>query len=158
MNFMPKRKRTFYDESALFSDPDSARQGERLERREGILRSGDSEQLWNVTTFPVNFREFRAPEVCSAAILDCRNIHGIRWVLQEMFSTAICSRKNLSRNAEMLMPGTLRNVLPRYAISELHFGNSQNKITFSVGESASRPKCARRGSMKWRWLDQQTIF
>ena len=98
MNFMPKRKRTFYDESALFSDPDSARQGERLERREGILRSGDSEQLWNVPTFPVNFREFRAPEVCLAAILDCRNIHGIRWVLQEMFSTAHLLQKEFVEN------------------------------------------------------------
>ena len=36
-------------------------------------------------TFPVNCREFRVREVCSAAILDCRNIHGIKWVLQEMF-------------------------------------------------------------------------
>ena len=33
--------------------------------------------------FPVNPREFRVPEVCSAAILDCRTIHGTRWVLQE---------------------------------------------------------------------------
>ena len=36
-------------------------------------------------TFPVNPREFRVQEVCVAAILDCRTVHGIRWVLQEMF-------------------------------------------------------------------------
>ena len=30
-------------------------------------------------------REFRVPEVCLAAILDCRTFHEIRWVLQETF-------------------------------------------------------------------------
>ena len=35
--------------------------------------------------FPVNPLQFRAPEPCLAAILDCRMIHGILWVLQEMF-------------------------------------------------------------------------
>ena len=46
--FYAQKKKTFYDESALLSDPDFARQGECLERRERKLRSGDSEQLWNV--------------------------------------------------------------------------------------------------------------
>ena len=31
-------------------------------------------------TFPVNPRELQVPEVCSAAILSCRTIHGTRWV------------------------------------------------------------------------------
>ena len=52
-----------------------------------------------------------------------------------------------------------RGVLSRTCISE----NSQNKMTFSVGESASRPKYAYaqlllnslcHGSMKWRWLEE----
>ena len=37
-------------------------------------------------TFPVSRpREFRVPEVCLAAILDCRTFLGIRLVLQDMF-------------------------------------------------------------------------
>ena len=34
-------------------------------------------------TFPVNTLPLRVPEKCVAAILDCRTIHGILWVLQE---------------------------------------------------------------------------
>ena len=36
-------------------------------------------------TFPVNPWQFRVPEECLAAILDCRMIHGILSVLQETF-------------------------------------------------------------------------
>ena len=36
-------------------------------------------------TFPVNTLQFRVPGPCLAAILDCRTIHGILWVLQETF-------------------------------------------------------------------------
>ena len=31
--------------------------------------------------------------------------------------------------------------VPRYTISELHFGKSQTQVTYNVGESTSRPKC-----------------
>ena len=36
-------------------------------------------------TFPVNPLLFRVPGLCLAAILDCRTIHGILWVLQVTF-------------------------------------------------------------------------
>ena len=36
-------------------------------------------------TFPVNPLLFRVPEQCFAAILDCRTIQGITWVLQETY-------------------------------------------------------------------------
>ena len=36
-------------------------------------------------TFPVNPLLFRVPEACFVAILDCRMIHGILWVLHETF-------------------------------------------------------------------------
>ena len=51
------------------------------------------------STFPVtvNPREFRAPEACFAPILDCLNIHGIRWVLLEMFLKAHQLQKEFIR-------------------------------------------------------------
>ena len=36
-------------------------------------------------TFPVNPLQFRVPEPCLAAILDCRMMHRILWVLKETF-------------------------------------------------------------------------
>ena len=36
-------------------------------------------------TFPVSPPLFRVPEPCLAAILECRMINGILWVLQETF-------------------------------------------------------------------------
>ena len=48
-------------------------------------------------TFPVNPREFRVPEVCLAAILDCRTMQGIRWVLQEMFLKVYLLKKGYLR-------------------------------------------------------------
>ena len=51
-------------------------------RREGILRETAALER---PTFPVNTLLFRVPEPCFAAILDCRTIHGILWVLQETY-------------------------------------------------------------------------
>ena len=36
-------------------------------------------------TFPLNALQFRVPELCHAAILDCREIHRMVRVLQETF-------------------------------------------------------------------------
>ena len=93
-----------------------------------------------------------SPEVCSAAILDCCIIHGIRRVLQD--ENRRVQQYRLHDFPGILMPGIprvvleelvlkivrwkLRGMLSRYCISE----NSQTKMTFTVGESTSRPKCA----------------
>ena len=45
-------------------------------------------------TFPANPWIFRVPEVCSAAMLDCRSIHGILWVFQETFLKASLLEKD----------------------------------------------------------------
>ena len=82
---LSKRERgTFYDESALVSDLDSARQGECLEWREFY----DPETASSSGMSKVPSQPSRIPSPsgeCFAAILDFRTTHGIRWVLQEMF-------------------------------------------------------------------------
>ena len=60
-------------------------QSKFLLRCERILRSFHSEQLWSDPRFPVNPLLFRVPGPCLAAILDCRTIHRMLWVLQETF-------------------------------------------------------------------------
>ena len=69
-NLMLKRKRTFYDESALVLDPDSARQGECVKGKNFTIQK--QRAALECPTFPVSPREIRAPQECLAAILDCR--------------------------------------------------------------------------------------
>ena len=52
-----------------------------LVRRERVLGSWNSEQLWSDPRSEST--SHRVPRPCLAAILDCRMIHGISWVLQE---------------------------------------------------------------------------
>ena len=54
------------------------------------------------TAFPVNPRDFRIAEVCLAAILACRTIHGTRWVLQETFLKSVPAQERISPP----LPGT----------------------------------------------------
>ena len=44
-----------------------------------------AKQLWSTPTFSVSPLLFRVPEPRLAAVLDCRVIHGLFWVLQERF-------------------------------------------------------------------------
>ena len=121
-------------------------------------------------TFPVNPREFRVPEVCVAAILDCRTIHEIRWVLQEMFfeslpgvamrhgeavrrepQSSTIATPRFSRNFDAW---NLRVVLEelvlkiaRWRLRSMLFRNcfsenAKRQMNFNVGESGSRPKCS----------------
>ena len=46
-------------------------------------------------TFPVNPLLFRVPAPCLAAILDCRTLHCILWVLQETFLNDCSRRTNI---------------------------------------------------------------
>ena len=82
--YAQKKDEPSISELPLVSDRDSARQGQCFERRERIFTIRRPRAALECPTFPVTLREFRAPEVCLAAILDCRTIHGTRWVLQEM--------------------------------------------------------------------------
>ena len=52
-----------------------------LVRRKRVLGSWNSEQLWSDPRSEST--SHRVPRPCLAAILDCRMIHGISWVLQE---------------------------------------------------------------------------
>ena len=57
-------------------------------------------------TFSVKPREFRAPEVCLAAILDCRTTRGIQWVLQETFlQICLLEKEYLRPRQELLRHG-----------------------------------------------------
>ena len=71
-------------------------------------------------TFPVNPLLFRAPEKCLAAILDCRLIRGILWVLQETFFEQLPTRegrisilfnnsKHLASSSHVLRPDVPEN-------------------------------------------------
>ena len=68
-------------------------------------------------TFPVNSLLFWVPEPCLAAILDCRMIHGIFWVLPKAFfewpsaqegrsSTVFNNSTNLASSSQELRPDT----------------------------------------------------
>ena len=74
--------------------------------------------------FPVNPWLFRIPEECPAAIMDCRLLHGVQWVLQETFFKSLPAREGpsspifeYSRNQASsscgLRPETTRKTLGR---------------------------------------------
>ena len=56
-------------------------------------------------TFPVYPLQFRVPEPCFAAVLDCRTIHGMLWVLQESFLNDYLFEKD-----ELLLSSTLPRI------------------------------------------------
>ena len=56
-------------------------------------------------TFPVNLLLFRFPGPYLAAILDCRTIHGILWVLHETFLTDYVLEKD-----EPLLSSTIQRI------------------------------------------------
>ena len=116
-------------------------------------------------TFTVNLENSESQRNAKPRFWIAALFHGIPWVLNNTDSTIFQG---------ILVPGIplvvleelipkierwkLRGVLSRNCTSE----NSQTQMTFSVGESASRPKCTFvhlllnspcRGSMMWRWMD-----
>ena len=95
---------------------------EFLVRNERTLRSWNREQRAALErpTFPVNTWAFRVPEPCLAAILDCRTIHRMLWVLQETFFESLLARegppsvlfensRNLASYSQELRPDTAGN-------------------------------------------------
>ena len=76
-----------------------------LVRCERILRSWNSEHLWGDPRSQSNPLLFRVTEPCLAAILDCRMVHGILWVLHETFLN-----DNLLDKDEPLLSSTIQRI------------------------------------------------
>ena len=75
MNWLLSRKRTLQDTvTALKEDKE--------------LYDWETASISGMSLVPSQPREFLASDEFLAAILDCRSIHGIRWVLQETFLKA----------------------------------------------------------------------
>ena len=74
-----------YSESALWLKSKSCRIKCFLDRRQGFSRSWNKRAAPESHTLPVIAREFRVPEICVAAILDCRLRHGMSWEFPETF-------------------------------------------------------------------------
>ena len=111
-----------------------------------IIRSLIREQLWSRPKFPVNPLLFWVPEPCLAAILDCRTIYGILWVLQETFKNDHLLEKDNPRQSstiQRMWHPPLRNW---GLISE----DNTSKDPFSRCEI-----CKNLGyRLSWRWQDK----
>ena len=83
MNFRLKR-RNFNDEPAVsqIRTPQDKVNALNEEKEFFVSETASSSGMSHVPSQP---SRSPSPEVCSAAILDCRTAPGTRWVLQEMF-------------------------------------------------------------------------